>query len=288
MKIFIPLHISGFWIPYITSDPLLSGSVGAGIALEPKVVGTLGSGKGLIFNGRQLRFPPLRTLERFIRGEIIDVEVHSKAPLGLGFGVSAALLIASAFISLKRIGYLDPVDKAFKIAHISEVLNRTGLGDVISEKVGKGLVVRTRPGPPGIGDAYALDIKEDLRVITAPINNITTPEMLAMLSGKSIICGKEAFSNFIRKDQTFEAFLSSAEKFSKCTGLMKNKMAELLTGSLKHCLKIGCISGLFIKKSLLIVVVERSCTLEVKNTIGKMFNEVKSFKISGSGVTVKK
>ncbi|MEM3924275.1 MAG: kinase, partial [Zestosphaera sp.] len=37
MRIKIPLHISGFWVPHVTNNPLTTGSLGAGITLEPPV-----------------------------------------------------------------------------------------------------------------------------------------------------------------------------------------------------------------------------------------------------------
>ncbi|MFN3268461.1 MAG: kinase, partial [Zestosphaera sp.] len=37
MRLKVPLHITGFWVPHITNNPLTTGSLGAGITLEPFV-----------------------------------------------------------------------------------------------------------------------------------------------------------------------------------------------------------------------------------------------------------
>ena len=79
------------------------------------------------------------------------VEITSPLPLGCGFGLSGAAALATAYAlnELLRLGKAS--ETLAMIAHVAEVENRTGLGDVCSQYHG-GCLVKLKEGAPLVAD----------------------------------------------------------------------------------------------------------------------------------------
>jgi len=292
MRIMVPLHISGFWIPYFEPNPLLTGSIGAGIAVEPAVTGvTRNEEEGIILNERRIPEDIVKELSRFTPHGIPPLKISSPVGLGLGYGLSSAISWIISISSLARLYCTGKADeelmlKAGKIAHIIEVTYRTGLGDTIAQLLGRGLVVRFKPGAPGIGEVLSIDINDNIRIVTTSLARMNTPEMLSRLGPKLKVCGRVAYSSFL-KNESLTTFLSSAEYFSKCTG-MAEALNEDLSKDLKTYERRGCLLGYFIKKGLLVCVCDASCSSEITSFLGSHGFSTKLFRPSFKGVTVTK
>ncbi len=149
-----PLHLSIVWVPVETGDPKTTGSLGAGLILEPPVEAMVCSERG---PARGPLPPPARRCLEALgwRGEA--VEIRAPYPLGYGLGASGSVALAAclAYAALKGLSSLRAADEA----HVAEVLEATGLGDVTAVYTAWGLEVRVRPGAPGAGglaEAYTL------------------------------------------------------------------------------------------------------------------------------------
>ena len=85
------------------------------------------------------------------------IEINSPLPLGCGFGLSGASALAAAY-AVNSLLRLDKSESELAMtAHVAEVENRTGLGDVCSQYHG-GCLVKLREGSPL--DAEQLPVRE--------------------------------------------------------------------------------------------------------------------------------
>lgn len=79
------------------------------------------------------------------------VEITSPLPLGCGFGLSGAAALATAYALNERLQFRKAPEALAMIAHVAEVENRTGLGDVCSQYRG-GCLVKLKEGTPLVAD----------------------------------------------------------------------------------------------------------------------------------------
>ena len=150
-----PGHISGYFKRVTAPEPESCGSIGAGIVINPGVLVTVTPASRTSISIRQRsaggrvrqiadRSPPLESALRKV-GVDATIVTECSLPVGSGFGLSAAALLATltAVNRLADLG-LDP-HKIAGIAHETEVKHRTGLGDVAACQEG-GRVVRNGAG----------------------------------------------------------------------------------------------------------------------------------------------
>ncbi|MEZ0394406.1 MAG: hypothetical protein ABWK00_05135 [Desulfurococcaceae archaeon] len=258
-RVFVPLHISGFWVPRRGPDVLSTGSVGAGITIVPhlvawaKAVGTC----GIYVNGSSsLASHATHICAR--HGIDLSIGARTSVGLGLGAGVSAALSLAlSSLASLITRRYID--HRATWPAHEAEVLNGTGLGDVMAEYLG-GLVVRTRPGPPGVGEAQRIVVSEDPSLLLVDLGTrISTKEMLDRMDGRALSAGAEALQEFL-EEPTLERFFEISRRF---TATLFN-----YTTAFKALEGLRGVVSYFVKKNLLVLWAEDEFVDEVREALG--------------------
>jgi pantoate kinase len=152
---FCPGHISGYFLPFRTADPATSGSAGAGIVISEGVLAQVrAADQPSVFvniNGWDNRIldvhagsPPIEYAMNRL-GVSAAVTTSCRLPIGAGYGLSAAALLATvvALNELHNLG-LTPEECA-AAAHEAEIENRTGLGDVAACQ-GGGRDCRTGPG----------------------------------------------------------------------------------------------------------------------------------------------
>lgn len=147
VEVVVPLSISGIWYPVYTDDPLRTGSIGLTLTLEPSIIVNVKKGEGVEFNSKQINFPNYEVL----KGKLgtYKLSVTSRVPLGYGYGLSGALSLGYA-LGVKELSSIKE-GEAVNIAHMSEVLTSNGLGDVIAQYYGGGLIYRVKPGGLGYG-----------------------------------------------------------------------------------------------------------------------------------------
>ncbi len=274
LRVKVPLHVSGFWIPNYSLCPLITGSVGAGLLLRPALnAAALASGDEALINNRKVPEELVMTIKRLIPVNGVDLKARSAVELGEGYGLSAAILISLALSAMMRMGVRADLIKASRIAHLAEVLCGTGLGDVIAEVEGSELVVRVKPGPPGIGEVFNVRIKDSVAIETVRVGRLTTPVMLRDLAEPITKYGRIAMSRFMRRPG-LEEFLESSRLFSRLTGMLSADMELRIKELLKNLISSGCVIGYYVKKSLLTVVSGSECAEEVINKLSSI-GEVK-------------
>ncbi|MFN7105722.1 MAG: GHMP kinase [Pyrobaculum sp.] len=221
----IPHHLTGFWLPHYGRDLTAAGSTGAGLLLAEAEAKPAGG--EVVYNGVSVA-----------RG--VGVQISSPYPAGYGYAASAVINIA------KEVARLGLSPSAFVAAHVEEVRNMTGLGDVLAIYTGGCLVVRIKPGAPGVGEAYSLRCPK-VMLITLDLSRYDTGAMLREKADAIREAGREL--NFF-KDPTFDTFLTYARQFSERVGFMPPWARRLLEG-------VPGVVGYFAKKGVLAVVAER-------------------------------
>ena len=146
---FSPGHISGYFRRIEGRDAATTGSIGAGVVIDEGVRSTVEEAgetsvrvlrDGCVSTGS----PPIEyALDRI--GVCARVTTECRLPIGAGFGLSAAALLATltAANSLFDLGL--SADGVAAAAHEAEVVQRTGLGDVAAS-LGGGVACRKGPG----------------------------------------------------------------------------------------------------------------------------------------------
>ncbi len=242
-KAFAPGHITGlFKIVDEFSDPLLCGSIGAGFSVDIGTLTTihlLKNGDGLIevyYNGEVLDAPVSRTVVEKILADhsvqdVVDVRVehHSSLTIGAGYGASSAGALSAA-LAMAAIFDGPETDRihAAQYAHYAEVVNHTGLGDVIGATFG-GLEIRIRHGAPGIGEIMRLDYPSNLRVVLAGSTGIWTKDILLdPVKRRRINEIGDSLIKWLIESPSLDTFISASKRFANATGLMTERVKSAL------------------------------------------------------------
>lgn len=261
----IPSHVTGFFVPRWASDPLETGSVGAGLVLEPGIsFGYRRSGRSSVrLNGQDFRSEALLGL----LPQEIEVRVRSELPVGAGYAMSASLALACSISAELAAGGLDLLG-AFRRAHVAEVRAMTGLGDVLALHGGRGLVVRLKPGAPGIGEVQVIDVPEDVVVVSAVLGSMSTTEMLTRYADRIRHHGSEAFRRFL-SDPSLERFLECSRDFARGVGFLTPDLEE-------RVLPIrDLLLGYSVKKRVLFAVTPLKHLEEVASHLSSEFGQVR-------------
>ena len=160
-KAFAPGNISSVFKIIPHTDPARMHSLGMGFTIKEGIEATVSDHQHtqVFFNGQEINFPTVRSVvERLIqRTDISGIKVHliSPLPLGCGFGLSGAAALATAYALNKLVGTDKDNETLAMIAHVAEVENRTGLGDVCSQYHG-GCLVKLKEGAPLVADTLPI------------------------------------------------------------------------------------------------------------------------------------
>ena len=109
----------------------------------------------VLFNGQSIDFPTVQAVVDRLTQDAgatgVKVDLTSPLPLGCGFGLSGAASLATAYALNELLHLNKDAETLAMVAHVAEVENRTGLGDVCSQYHG-GWLVKLREGAPLVAD----------------------------------------------------------------------------------------------------------------------------------------
>lgn len=172
-----PASLSFIFKAVYQSDPLKSGSIGIGATLDKKVeiVAEKSNVTRIFFNEKKISFPTVSTVLKSLTNQPLRIKITSSLPLGYGFGISAASSLATAFAVNKLLGLNKKREELIKLCHKAEIVNRTGLGSVVTASIG-GFLLKTKAGIPT--NAFPLPyIGQKLYAVI--IDKLTTPSVLS-------------------------------------------------------------------------------------------------------------
>ncbi len=220
MKAFVPSHITGFFAAKRQEDPKLSGSIGCGLNLALGATTSVEpSDETQIFlNGEPSDAPVSKYVLDNLAGSPVKVKTQLDMPLGAGFGASGAGALGCAYALNARFDLGLTANQAAAVAHVAEVENRTGLGDVIAQNTG-GLVIRLEPGAPGIGVVDRIPV-QPLRIDYVVRGPISTKAVLSdQKVMKEINSAGEACVKELLHKPTLKEFMHLARRFTFSIGL---------------------------------------------------------------------
>ena len=278
----IPLHVTGFWFSIEEDDPLYTGSLGAGINLSPGLIVKPCSEPYICYGNSKLSFKTFDDAFKISGYRKIGLEFEGDNLLGLGFGLSAGYTLAATMLS----GILHEHNPTWfevgRYVHVSEVLNKTGYGDVIALLTG-GLEYRISPGAPGIGLADKIPVKTKVNIAVSIVGSMTTPEMLTKYGRKVGEYGPKIYSKFSR-NPSFERFIESSYEFSRRIGMLNDDLDGEIKNALKDFIGRGCVYGYHRKKNLLLVYYDPSCE-EVYDVLRNLWPS-KRYNIDNCGIRI--
>jgi len=237
----VPGHITGlFRIHDDAADPLHRGSTGAGFSVS---IGTTTSvtieessslETRVEYNRQPMEAPVTTTVVRTMaenhrRTFAAHVEHESHLPIGVGFGASGAGALGTA-LALGKIldARMTPV-KAAGFAHSADVLNHTGLGDVIGQFEG-GVEVRVAPGAPGIGKIVHVPYNKSMQVVLSGGTGLK-PKRAALVDAswrERINRVAEDLIEAMKANLSITNFVNCSRRFADATGLATDRVRSTL------------------------------------------------------------
>ena len=226
-SVFVPGHITGFFNIENHEVSLKNGSCGAGFLLSRGVKTTISPSDRLTIDVNK---GDETVIEEVLN--ILEVESEFKItqdiqlPIGAGFGTSAAsaLSLTLAINEFLDLGY--SMDLCGQIAHMAEINLGGGLGDVIAQ-TGKGLVLRTKPGAPGIGEIKSF--RQDVFIAYKTFGPIKNEDIISDSHHREVISQSGLkYLELFEKESTLDNFLSFSNKFAHETNLMTEEVENLI------------------------------------------------------------
>lgn len=231
---YCPGHVTCFYQPVDSNDLMRKGSRGAGIRLSLGSTVTLEECRGerinIRLNGKRSTAPITRDVVReLIPTGGLNVDVKTDLPISQGFGMSAAGAIAAGLCACEYKGL--PLEKAYSVAHLIEVMSGGGLGDVAALKCLGHQPIREKPGL--IGDNVR-DSGIAFENITLAIIGKKIPTSIIIhssnLSEKISSAGQGCVDEYVQNPSK-DALFRIANRFSAQIGLesepMRAAMREL-------------------------------------------------------------
>jgi len=243
-----PHHITSVFIPRRAGTLEESGSEGAGIAVEPRLVGCMGA-RGWGWKPASAYSTANRVARLLGRpGDEARIGVRAPLPPGAGYAVSAAVALATG-LTIARAGE-QGWRKALGAAHTAEILESTGLGDVLALSCGVGIVLRVRPGAPGLGEVDCIQLPGTLEVLSIETGREHTSRFLSLVDEGFIAKARTALDR-IFEARSVEAFIEWSMWFSRESGMLK----LALGGSQPP--RLPGLVGYYAKKRVVVFFVER-------------------------------
>lgn len=231
-KAYAPGHITGFFQIHEHNDPHRKGSTGCGIVLNGGVTTEVKVGKSvekteIFLNGKKVEGKTTLTVVEMMTDEPVIVKSWAEIPVGCGFGASGAGALGTAYALNGALSLNNTVKSLTEYAHVAEVVNRSGLGDIAAQSNG-GVVIRLQPGGPEFGNIDRIPAPE-ARVFCIVLGEISTGSVLSdeAAAGRINAAGKTAMSELLKKP-TLENFMNQAKDFASKTGLMSSTAQDVI------------------------------------------------------------
>ncbi|MBI2501653.1 MAG: GHMP kinase [Candidatus Latescibacteria bacterium] len=146
---FAPGNISCVFKIIPHQDPRFMHSLGLGFTVREGVRATLSRAgrQEILFNGRSIDFPTVSGALASLQAPPLRVDLQTPLPLSCGFGLSGAAALAVVHAADALLGLGRPREELAMAAHVAEVEQLTGLGDVCNQHHG-GCLLKLVPGQP--------------------------------------------------------------------------------------------------------------------------------------------
>jgi len=244
-KAFCPGHITCFFSPVLTDDVMTTGSIGAGIRLNKGTFVTVEERRdrkvSVVMDGKECDARvTAAAISAMAPGKGFDVTAENELPVSQGMGMSAAGAIAAA-LCISSLTGTDEYD-AYRAAHIAEVRNGGGLGDVAGIMGGR-QPVRVKAGLPPFGKVIDSGIEMNTTIIVLG-GKMYTKDILsdAERIKKIIVSGTGCVNEFVNS-QTEKKLYEVSSRFSESAGLATKEVRAALSKLRKDHEASMCMLG---------------------------------------------
>ena len=264
-KYWVASHISGiFTIHDEHPDPLYRGSQGAGFSISRGTTTSIEYSDDkkhhFYFNEEEVEKEKANVTNNVLNQILVLQRNKDKSefgisiyhdfnvPLSCGFGASASGALGCSF-ALRDFLDLEINDKyLYGIAHIAEINEGGGLGDILALYQG-GYEIRTREGAPFIGEAKNL-ITNGYKIATLSFGKIATKSVIRNPNWKEKInnVGRVLIENLVA-EPTIKNFVTVSQQFSITSFLATHEIIEYMKNLEKEDILVGQImlgNGIFI------------------------------------------
>jgi len=148
-RAFAPGNISCVFKVVADPDPTKMHSLGMGLTVSDGVIANVRQAErtNVRFNEQDIDFPTVVSALGKLTPEPLEVELESSLQLSGGFGLSGASTLAALWAADDLLGLGNSERELTMMAHVAEVENLTGLGDVCAQFHG-GCLVKLTAGDP--------------------------------------------------------------------------------------------------------------------------------------------
>jgi pantoate kinase len=178
-------------------------------------------------------------LKKAIKKYCITVKHQVEVPIGAGFGSSAAGALGTSLALSKALNLNLTYNQSARIAHISEVKCKTGLGTV-GPLLHGGCGLTLEPGAPGIARLDRIPISPDYKLIIGTFRPHPTKKILSLPKKRKVIneWGQKTLIKILSKP-SLDNFMDSCKKFALETGFATKRVKMLM----EDCEKVGAVGA---------------------------------------------
>lgn len=203
--------------------------MGCGICLEDGAVTRVKTADDTVIkiNGTITEAATTLSAVRFLTLRPVLVETELNIPIGAGLGASAAGAFSTALALNEALSLELMYSELARAAHIAEVTNMTGLGDVAGQTCG-GIDIRKKAGIPPIGIVDRIPCLSTI-ISWVSFGKISTKSILSDDLKKKTInkAGKTRLKELLKKPTLANFFLQSAA-FAKEIELMDPELRDAI------------------------------------------------------------
>jgi pantoate kinase len=252
-KAFAPAAISSFFEIHDTENnvPIADlekvGAIGGGFGLEKGVLTTVTAEEAeknsidVFINSKHE--PKAKTtiqvietlLAKTAQEYAVTVEHRIEVPIGTGFGTSAGGALTAGLALKDALALPLTYNQIGKIAHVTEIQCKTGLGTVSSLTFSGGCVLVVEPGAPGICQIDRIPISPDYVIVAGFFpSKILTKSLLSSPEKKREInhFGKKTLEAILA-EPSLENFLDCCWGFSQKAGFVTENIRKLVASAKK-------------------------------------------------------
>lgn len=239
-KAFAPGNVSGVFKIIPDDDPTKMHSLGMGFTVTDGVTVTVSVSDttNVQFNGTPIEFATVRSVVAKLGGVALRVEIETDLPLSGGFGLSGASSLATAYAGDELLGLGLSENALGMIAHVSEVENLTGLGDVAGQFNG-GCLVKLVRGDPLAAVTLPVPEQEVYYRYFSPINTrdvIGHPEQRERINAAADTALRKLTDLKDRNESEFAEYISIAKEFSIQSRLLSD---DDVKSAIRECEQAG-------------------------------------------------
>jgi len=226
-RAFAPGNISCVFKIIPHEEPTKMHSLGMGFTVKEGVEVIVSQNKetNVLFNDSEILFPTVISVVQKLTSQAMRVEILSPLPLGCGFGLSGASALATAYAVNDFLGLGKSEEKLAMIAHVAEVENLTGLGDVCAQYHG-GCLVKLQAGHPLAAERMPIQEQPIYYRYFGPIQTkevLGNPEQKDRINKAADIALSE-LKELMKSDSiSFEAYIEVSKSFTLNSGLLRDK-----------------------------------------------------------------